>query len=183
MAYPSAPPAGIERKRVCLRWADRAEATPRPDEFKALLPALPCGTKVRYATEAFASIDRIPSRMPEAGSHLGFGEEQVPTPQRDSDGHVGHRILPSAPAIGQRCASPKGLSAATCASVAVGAASPEQAHAGPAQTGPAGLLRRHVRPRERLASQPAIDRRSTWQHSAHGLANAVSFDCNAAWLQ
>src|SRR6516165_2402175 len=26
MAYPSAPPAGIERKRVCLRWADRAKA-------------------------------------------------------------------------------------------------------------------------------------------------------------
>ena len=33
--------------------------------------------------------------MPEAGSHVGFGEEQVPTPQRDSDGHFGQRILPS----------------------------------------------------------------------------------------
>jgi len=28
MAYPSAPPAGIEGKRVCLRWAARAKSTP-----------------------------------------------------------------------------------------------------------------------------------------------------------
>src|SRR5215470_6033797 len=55
MAHPSAPPAGIQRKRVCLRWAARAEATPRPCEFKALLPALPCDRRmVRYATKAAA---------------------------------------------------------------------------------------------------------------------------------
>src|SRR5262249_18152395 len=45
---------GIERKRVYVRWAVRAKATPSPCEFKEPLPALQCGWMVRYATEASA---------------------------------------------------------------------------------------------------------------------------------
>jgi len=65
MAYPSAPPAGIEGKRVCLRWAARAKVTPRAlqiqsafDDFAMRHMDGPVGDRAHFAWHASES-DRV----------------------------------------------------------------------------------------------------------------------------